>query len=198
MSDVPPEVLGHGLHTCEHGTEVGTARCQDHPVSCYFNTSCHQLDITQYLFAETGGELVNYYKNLHAKGTKNSSQKSKTVTIMNVTDIHESASVCKANSRCSVTETHLLRSFISWKAFLMCVLLKVGILPFTVSSSASVEQLGCDIAGVATRLVRHERQCMEGRRVLVHKRFISTKKYDRRFNLSILLPRLSEYNYSLY
>lgn len=61
-----------------------------------------------------------------------------------------------------VTGTHLLRSFISWKAFLMCVLLKVGILPFTVSSSASVEQLGCGMAGVATRLVRQERQCLDG------------------------------------
>lgn len=44
----------------------------------------------------------------------------------------------------------------------MCVWLKVGILPFTVSSSASVEQFGCGMAGVATRLVRHERQCLDG------------------------------------
>lgn len=56
MSGVLAEVLAHGLQTCEHGTEVGTTRRQDHPVSCYFNTSCHQLDITQYLFAETQGE----------------------------------------------------------------------------------------------------------------------------------------------
>ena len=57
--------------------------------------------------------------------------------------------------------THLLRSFISWKAFLMCVWLKVSIPPFTVSSSESVVQVGRSEAGVATRLVRHERQCLD-------------------------------------
>lgn len=49
---VPVEVPSRGLHTCEHGTEVGTAGRQDHPVGWHFNTSCHQLDITQYLFAK--------------------------------------------------------------------------------------------------------------------------------------------------
>lgn len=72
-----------------------------------------------------------------------------------------------------MTGTHLLRSFISWKAFLMCVWLKVGILPFTVSSSASVEQFGCDIAGVATKLVRHDRQCLDGGRDILQKRYSS-------------------------
>lgn len=93
--------------------------------------------------------------------------------IMYFTDIHELALVCNTNSHCSVTGTHLLRSFISWKAFLMCVWLKVGILPFTVSSSASVEQFGCDIAGVATRLVRHERQCLDGGRDVAQNRYSS-------------------------
>lgn len=50
---VPVEALSRGLLTCEHGAEVGTAGRQDHPVGWYFNASCHQLDITQYLFAET-------------------------------------------------------------------------------------------------------------------------------------------------
>lgn len=78
------------------------------------------------------------------------------------TEIHEFALVSNTKSHCCVTGKHLLRSFISWKAFLMCVWLKVGILPFAVSSSASVEQFGCDTAGVATTLVRHERQCLDG------------------------------------
>lgn len=60
-----------------------------------------------------------------------------------------------------VSASHLLRSFISWKAFLMCVWLKVCIPPFTVSSSESVAQAGRVEAGVATRLVRHERQCLD-------------------------------------
>lgn len=60
-----------------------------------------------------------------------------------------------------VSASHLLRSFISWKAFLMCVWLKVCIPPFTASSSESVAQAGRVEAGVATRLVRHERQCLD-------------------------------------
>lgn len=102
------------------------------------------------------------------KNEKNCSRKSKTGMITYFTDIHEFALVSKFH--CSVTGTHLLRSFISWKAFLMCVWLKVGILPFTVSSSASVEQFGCDTAGVATRLVRHERQCLDGGRDVARNR----------------------------
>lgn len=58
--------------------------------------------------------------------------------------------------------THLRRSFISWKAVLMCVWLKAAMLPLAVSSSASVEALGWDTAGGATRPVRHERQRLRG------------------------------------
>lgn len=50
------ELLHIGLHTCEHGTEVGTTRRQDHPVSWHFNASSHQLDVTQNLFTETRGK----------------------------------------------------------------------------------------------------------------------------------------------
>lgn len=59
-------------------------------------------------------------------------------------------------------------SFISWKAFLMCVWLKVSIPPFTVSSSESVAQFGRGDAGAAIRLVRHERQCLGQWRLLLH------------------------------
>lgn len=52
----------------------------------------------------------------------------------------------------------------SWKAFLMCVWLKVWIPPFAASSSESAAQLGRGKAGGATRLVRHERQCLDQRR----------------------------------
>lgn len=52
--------LCHGPLTCEHGTEVGTAGRQDHPVGWYLNASCHQLDVTQYLFAETWGETKRW------------------------------------------------------------------------------------------------------------------------------------------
>lgn len=36
----------HCMSTCEHGTEVGAAGCQDHPVSWHFDTPRHQLDVT--------------------------------------------------------------------------------------------------------------------------------------------------------
>lgn len=132
------EVLHIGLHTCEHGTEVGTTRRQDHPVSWHFNASSHQLDVTQNLLTETRSKTKEPKCDVY-------------MTMMHT-----------ASADCSETRTHLLSSFISWKAFLMCVWLKVGIRPFTVSSSASMEQFGCGIAGVATRLVRHERQCLDG------------------------------------
>lgn len=44
----------------------------------------------------------------------------------------------------------------------MCVWLNVCIPPFAVSSSGSAEQFGRGEAGAATRLVRHERQCLDG------------------------------------
>lgn len=112
---------------------------------------------------------------------------------------HKFTLVCKTESHCSVTGTHLLRSFINWKAFLMCVLLKVGILPFTVSSSASMEQFGCDIAGVATKLVRHERQCLDGGRDVLQNRYSSATRDETEDSnrVCILLLRLAAYNYSL-
>lgn len=61
------------------------------------------------------------------------------------------------------SKMYLLRSFISWKAFFMCVWLNVCIPPFAVSSSGSAEQFGRGEAGAATRLVRHERQCLDGK-----------------------------------
>lgn len=36
--------------TCEHGTEIGTTRRQDHPVSWHLNAPCYQLDVTQHFF----------------------------------------------------------------------------------------------------------------------------------------------------
>lgn len=54
--------------------------------------------------------------------------------------------------------THLRRSSISWKAFLMCVWLKVCSPPLTVSSSQSVLQVGRGEAGPAATLVGHERE----------------------------------------
>lgn len=80
-SGVLAEVLAHGLHTCEHGTEVGTTRRKDHPVSWYFNAPRHQLDITQDLLAETAGPNDNglHYldKNLHAKRRKTAARSAK-------------------------------------------------------------------------------------------------------------------------
>lgn len=79
---VPGELLSRGPHTCEHGTEVGTAGRQDHPVGWYFNTSCHQLDITQYLFAKRDKKLLSLRGLNTKKVNTNKQQKLNDVTLL--------------------------------------------------------------------------------------------------------------------
>lgn len=160
--------------TCEHGTKVGATGSQHHPVCGHFHVSRHQLDVTQHLFTGAGGEKNDRSFSLD-KTTNIWIYKSRLQ--WKIIYNHDfSANVASLKMRTGRTMlnalilqlfevkwsvTHLLRSFISWKAFLMCVWLTVRIPPLAVSSSASLTQFGCAEAGEATRLVRDDGWCSD-------------------------------------